>query len=210
MVASRSVILVFARAPIPGRCKTRLMPLLGARGAAKLQVVLTEHALKTACACAGARVQLWTSPSSGHAAFARWRRRFGLVLRRQSTGNLGRRMSRALDRVLSEGASSAVIIGSDCPALSARDLDRAFELLEAQADVVLKPAEDGGFVLLASRRPLAQALRGVAWSSGRELAQTRRRLLGTGLSVVETQASWDVDRPRDLRRARRAKLVARV
>lgn len=198
-------IIVFARAPVPGRCKTRLIPRLGARGAARWQARQLRRTL-AAAAATGLPVELWTEPDSRHALFLRCRRERGARLRRQPAGDLGRRMARALDATLAAGAPAAVLIGSDCPLLDSAQLRAALATLES-ADVVLQPAEDGGYVLIGARRPLGRCLHGIAWSSGAELAQTRAALCRRGLRLAERPALWDVDHPRDLVRARRLGLA---
>ena len=85
--------------------------------------------------------------------------------------------------------------------------EAARRLVANEADVVLQPAADGGFVLIGARRALGQALRGIAWSSGRECAQTQARLERRGLRVSRLEPSWDVDHPADVRRARREGLL---
>ena len=191
---------VFARAPVAGQCKTRLMPRLGARGAAWVQKRLTEQALQRACDAVGAsQVTLWGAPDSAHGFFSRCRRRFGVRLARQPQGDLGRRMRTVLSR------EPGLLIGSDAFGLQLMDFHRAIAAL-ATADHVLLPAPDGGYVLIGSWCALP-ALAGVAWSSGRECAQTARRLRRSGSLQVLGSPRADFDTPADWRRARRAGLL---
>lgn len=203
-----TLLIVFARAPVPGQCKTRLAGRYGRRNAASLHRQLVELSLRAAAA-SGAAVELWCAPDAGHGFFLRCRRQSGTRLRRQPHGDLGRRMAQAIDDGLRRGARHVVLVGSDCAAMDATHLRAAADLLGASADAVLLPAEDGGYVLIGARRPLGAALRGIAWSSGRELAQTRSRLRGRGLRVAELPPLWDVDHPADVRRARRTGLLPR-
>ena len=189
-------IHIFSRAPEPGRCKTRLMPRLGARGAAWVQRRLTEQALHTACTAGGAdQVTLWGAPDARHGFFLACRRRFGVRLARQCGGDLGARMRRTLSR------APGLLIGSDAIGLTVDDLRAAATALHRQ-DYVLHPAPDGGYVLLGARRGLPP-LRGVAWSSGRECAQTLRRLSRAGSVALQAPARRDLDTPADWRWARR-------
>ena len=191
---------IFARSPVAGRCKTRLIPRLGARGAAWVQRRLVEHALATACATAGARnVTLWGAPDAAHGFFMQCRQRFGVRLARQCEGDLGARMRATLHR------SPGLLIGSDAFGLQREDLHRAAAAL-ASADYVLLPAPDGGYVLIGSRKPLPP-LAGVRWSSGKEYAQTARRLAGSGRLARLEPAREDFDNPADWRRTRRAGLM---
>lgn len=198
-------LIVFARAPVAGRCKTRLIPRYGARGAARLHRQLVIKTLDTASAC-GATVQIWCEPDTNHGFFHDCRRRYGVTLKRQPRGDLGRKMSWALSRSIAAGAS-AVIAGTDCAALGVRDIAQAFARLDRDHDYVLQPAADGGYVLIGARVAAAGALRAVQWSSGRELAQTRTRLARLGLRWAELPALWDVDLPRDVKWARHLGLI---
>lgn len=191
---------IFARAPVAGHCKTRLMPRLGARGAAWVQRRLVERAIATACAAVGAgQVTLWGAPDAAHGFFLQCRQRYGLRLARQARGDLGARMRSTLRR------APGLLIGSDAFSLQAQDLQGAAAAL-AQADHVLLPAPDGGYVLIGSRRGLP-SLAGVRWSSGAECAQTLRRLRRDGVVTVLNPPRADFDNPADWRRARRSGLL---
>lgn len=201
MSARDARILVFARAPVPGRCKTRLIPALGGAGAAALHRRLVRRTLAAALA-GGHRVELWCAPHPSHAFFAACRRDYGVALRRQPRGDLGRRMALALARALRDG-TVAVLVGTDCPDLAPADFTAALATLR-RSDCVLQPSTDGGYVLIGARRVERRALAGIAWSSGRELAQTRGRLKRLGISLGEAMPLKDIDTPRDYRRARRS------
>lgn len=200
-----ALLLVFARAPVPGRCKTRLMPRYGARGAAALHRQLCTLTLDQAQA-SGLPMELWCAPDSGHGFFLRCRRRGDVVLRRQSSGDLGRRMTHALRDGLRR-AERVLLVGTDCALLTPQRLRTALTALDA-CEAVLQAADDGGFVLIGARER-APALRGIAWSSGRERVQTESRLQRQGLRWTRLPALWDVDRPADVRRARKAGLLPR-
>ncbi len=136
--------------------------------------------------------------------------RFGVRLRSQGPGNVGDRMHRALARALRRHPY-AVLIGSDCPALRPSDLHAALRALQAGADAVLSPAEDGGYPLIGLRRVSRRLFDGLSWGSSRVLEQTRDRLERLGWRWQELRTLWDVDRPEDVLRLRRSRLlVARV
>ena len=196
-------LLIFAKAPVPGRVKTRLAGRLGARGAAALYRRLLRETLAMACAARLCPVELWCAPDARHGFFAACRREYGVRLRRQAAGDLGRRMDRAFGRALAESAR-AVLIGGDCASVGAGELRAAFDQLAAGRGAVLGPAEDGGYVLIGLRRPCPALFRGVAWGEGSVLAATRRRLKRIGLDWAELPVGWDVDTPADLRRLRRS------
>lgn len=199
----RGRILVFARAPVAGRCKTRLIPALGPRGAAALHRALVRRTLAAARA-SGHAVELWCAPDPSHGFFAACRRDFGVTLRRQPAGDLGRRMALALSHALRED-TAVVLVGSDCPEFTTQDFRDALAALDAR-DCVLQPSFDGGYVLIGARRFEPRALAGIAWSSGRELAQTRGRITRLGLSLSEERSLMDIDTSKDYRQARRGGL----
>jgi len=116
-------------------------------------------------------------------------------------------MYRAFKRVLRRHPY-AVLIGSDCPALRTADLRAAGRALRAGADAVLAPAEDGGYALIGLRRVSRRLFDGIAWGSPRVLAQTRRRLEGLRWRWRELRTLWDVDRPEDVVRLRKSRLLA--
>lgn len=201
-------LLIFAKAPVPGRVKTRLAGRLGARGAAELYKRLLRRTLGIARAARLCPVELWCAPDARHGFFADCRRDYGVRLRRQRGGDLGRRMNHALNRALA-GKAYAVLIGGDCASLGAAELRQALARLAAGTGAVLGPAADGGYLLVGLRRPCPALFRGIAWSTPTVLAATRRRLDRAGLAWMELPAGWDVDTPADLRRLRRSGLLTR-
>jgi hypothetical protein len=200
--APEPALIVFARAPEPGRVKTRLVPLLGERGAAWLHARLVERTLRTALAAGFSQVHLHCSPRIKDPFFERMRARYGVRLRSQGRGNLGERMLRALQR-----HPGALLIGSDCPALRPADLRAAARALRSGADAVFAPAEDGGYALVGMRRAARAAFDGVAWGGARVMAQTRRNLRRLDWRWRELRTVWDVDRPEDVARLRKAGLL---
>lgn len=192
-------LVVFAKAPIPGEVKTRLLPVLSARQAAALQARLIRHTLAMATQVALCPVELWCSPSCAHPFFTRCERSFGLSLHLQQGADLGERMGNASAAVLAR-CPYVVLIGCDCPVLGGEDLEEALSALREGYDAVVGPAEDGGFVLLGLRRPAPELFAGMAWGSNRVLVETRTRLRTLGWCWHELKTYWDVDRPEDLER----------
>jgi rSAM/selenodomain-associated transferase 1 len=187
---------ILARAPIPGFAKTRLIPALGQQGAACLQARLTERAVATACAAAIGPVTLWVTPDESHATFEALCARGGATLARQCDGDLGARMLAAIAAV----NGPVLVIGTDCPALTTDHLQTAAAALHAGNDVVVFPAEDGGYVLIGMHRPLADLFADMRWSTGSVIDETRRRFKQLGLVWQEPATLWDVDVPDDLAR----------
>lgn len=201
-----TALIVFARAPEPGRVKTRLVPLLGAGGAARLHARMVARTLRTALAAGFDNVYLHCSPGVKNIFFKKMQKRFGVGLRSQGRGDIGQRMQRAFARALRRHPC-VVLIGSDCPALRPADLRAAARALRAGADAVLSPAEDGGYPLIGLRRVSRRLFAGVSWGSDRVLEQTRHRLERLGWRWQELRTLWDVDRPEDVLRLRRSRLL---
>lgn len=193
-------IAVFARAPQAGAAKTRLIPALGAVGAARLQRRLILHALAVAQAAAIGRVTLWGTPDDQQRFFRAVQRCCDVDLCGQSGLDLGERMAAAF----AAQAGPLLLIGSDCPALQPAHLVAAAKILleerQHAKDAVFIPAEDGGYVLVGLRCPQPQLFAAIEWGSERVMAQTRQRLSGSGLRWGELPRLWDVDRPADLLR----------
>lgn len=192
-------VIVFAKAPDPGAVKTRLIPLLGADGAAALHARLVQHALATACAAESGRVELACAPDPGHLFFHDCGMRYGARLFPQGDGDLGARMLRACERALAD-TGSVLIIGADCPALTPAHLRDARSALAEGCEAVLAPAEDGGYVLIGLSRCDARLFDGIAWGGTGVMAATRARLNILGWKWRELGVLWDVDRPADYQR----------
>lgn len=190
-------VAVFARAPVPGEVKTRLVPLLGPGDAAELHAMLVRRALATARDSGVGPVSLWCTPDTGHPFFAACAEAFGVTLCEQRGGHLGERMARAFDRLLADGP--ALIIGSDCPSLRANDLRLAAVSL-ATHDAVFQPAEDGGYVLVGLARAAPGIFEGIRWGESSVMRDTRVRLRRAAATWREMPVRWDVDRPEDYRR----------
>lgn len=181
-------VAVLAKAPIPGLAKTRLIPAIGAHAAAVLQERLIERAVATACAANTGPVTLWCTPSLDQTSFQDLARRFAIVLKQQPDGDLGERMLGAI----AANNGPTLVIGTDCPALTAAHLRAAAAALD-DADVVLIPAEDGGYVLIGARGVHIELFSGIAWGTPAVLTQTRARIAKFGLKAVELPTLWDVD-----------------
>jgi len=185
---------ILAKAPIAGQVKTRLVPALGPEGAARLQSALIARTVETASRAGIGPVTLWTSLDPDHEVFTALAARFDVRLAHQHDGDLGARMLAAI------AAGPTLVIGNDCPALTPHHLRDAAAALRDGNDVVIIPAEDGGYVLIGMRRPQPAVFAAMRWSVPSVLAETRRRLAQCGLRARELAALWDVDVPEDLRR----------
>ena len=210
-------IAVFARAPVPGLTKTRLISLLGEEGAAAAQRAMTLRTLATASTAAPGQVSLWTAGESAHPFFETCSRRFDAPRYPQCDGHLGVRMADCLRDNLKRHRS-VLLIGTDCPVRSVADLRMAAQALQDGAQMVFTPAEDGGYVLVGAQEHggdltagIEQAFAGIAWSTAQVMAQTRARLDAidwqAGREWRELPTLWDVDTPADYLRAQQANLL---
>lgn len=193
------MIIVFARAPVPGRVKTRLAQRLGDWRAARLHARLTLHALRTAIAAGCGPVELHGTRQ--HCFFKKLTNDSGFVFRVQKGRDLGERMYNALSRALRRHRA-AILIGADCPELRPADLRRAARWLQGASDAVLAPAEDGGYALIGMRRVSPRVFEGITWGGGEVYAETVKKLSRSGYRWRALRRVWDVDRPEDLERLR--------
>ena len=191
-----TTVIVMAKAPVAGYAKTRLIPALGAEGAADLADRLLQHAVTQALAANLGPVELCCAPDHHHPAFSNLCARPGLVWADQGEGDLGARMARAFERRLASGGS-ALMIGTDAPALDAAVLRQAAEAL-TQTDAVFVPALDGGYALIGLRRAVPALFSAMAWSTPTVMARTRERLAAAGLRHTELPPLADIDEAADL------------
>lgn len=195
-----TAVAILAKAPVAGLAKTRLIPLLGAAGAARAQRRFASRTLTTALAAAPEAVTLWCAPDPAHRFFRAVQRTTGVACLPQPEGDLGLRMGRVFEHHFAQQPPTPLLlVGTDCPVLTPVHLQQAALALETN-DVVLIPAEDGGYVLIGMRRMVPQVFEGVAWSTPQVLAQTRAQLRQAGASWHELAPLWDVDEPADWQR----------
>lgn len=192
------LIILFTRLPKPGCTKTRLIPALGAEGAADLQRQMTVHTLNRAQQAArGHEFTLEVHYTGGQRAdFQRW---LGddLEYWPQASGNLGARMSKAFTSAFERKFRPIVLMGSDCPQIDESILCDAFTALETK-DLVLGPAYDGGYYLIGLRHPTPELFDGVAWGTETVFEQTLRKAKESMLSCHLLKMLSDVDRPEDV------------
>ena len=205
-----SSVVVMAKAPRPGRVKTRLHPLLGPAGCARLQRELLAHTCATVASC-GLRgfVFLDDQEAAGAAAVALPE---DFSVRQQVMGDLGRRMSAAVQQVWQERRSPVLVIGTDAPTLTAALLAAASRALANTTDVVLGPALDGGYYLIGLPRPLPKvfAIDPTVWGGDQVLSATQQRLRELGAGWQLLPALSDLDTPQDALRLRRDPMLPKA
>ena len=189
-------IIIFAKAPLPGQVKTRLIPLLGAEGAADLARCMLQRILEEALACGADRVELCGSPAPGDTAWGSLQIPDGILLAAQDEGDLGQRMLHAMARGL-QTSDAVILAGADCPGLDRRVLHRAMQSLE-EHDAILVPAFDGGYVLLGLKRIHPAIMQDIPWNTGEVLPHTLQRLEELGYSVDLHAPQQDIDSADDL------------
>ncbi|MGB3789374.1 MAG: TIGR04282 family arsenosugar biosynthesis glycosyltransferase [Phormidesmis sp.] len=206
-MSSSHRLLLFLRYPQPGHTKTRLIPALGAVGAAELQRQMAEYLLakishpswETQIYFTGASqldMQSWLGVQQTY--------------RVQSQGDLGERLWSGFQSAFAEGETPSpqlnrvIAVGADCPDLSVRHIRQAFEQLDRH-DVVLGPAKDGGYYLIGLRQsalgkkpPQKSLFTDISWSTDAVLQQTIEKAQKLNLSTVQLETLSDIDRPQDL------------
>jgi rSAM/selenodomain-associated transferase 1 len=187
---------ILAKAPLAGHAKTRLIPLLGEQGAADTHAELVRRCVSNACrAFSPEHVTLWTALEHAHSLFTRLHARYGIELKPQPEGDLGARMYHALRDV----PGSAMVVGSDCPSITPALLRLCATQL-AHHNVVILPAEDGGYGLIGTQGDYPTLFSDMPWGSEHVFAETRARLTACGLSASYPMTIWDLDRPEDWQR----------
>ena len=199
----REGLIVYSRYPAPGECKTRLIGTLGAAGAAALQRRMTEHVMRQVRTCADRRrAALEVHYAGGDADQMRaWLGRRPAYVP-QARGDLGERMGASFRDAFEQGIDRVVLVGTDCPEITPDILDQAAGAL-TRADLVLGPADDGGYYLIGIRRSARQKalphlFAGIPWSTSAVLDDTLRAARRLDLRVELLPVLRDVDRPEDI------------
>lgn len=195
----RGKILVFAKSPARGRVKTRLAADIGEVAALETYQQLLETTLDRAVASQLSLVELWLDTENINDWLQHRVNQYGLTVRTQPDGDLGERMAAAIARTLPE-ADACLLIGADCPLLDGEYLYHAFEVLQAGTELVLGPAEDGGYVLVGMNKKLPALFASIDWGSAAVMQQTRQIIKAQQWRHRELPVLWDVDRIADWRR----------
>ncbi|HVS74039.1 MAG TPA: TIGR04282 family arsenosugar biosynthesis glycosyltransferase [Candidatus Acidoferrales bacterium] len=207
-MTSPNALLIFAKAAVPGRVKTRLLPALSAAGAAEIQKACITDTLRMAGKVRGC--DLFLFGAGGPVYFRALAQRgplgqprlYGAKLWPQRGRDLGERLENAFHKVFRRGYRRVVVIGTDTPWMGAPRIGEAFRAL-AEKDVVLGPCRDGGYYLLGLRRFLPEFFRGIPWGTSRACRATLRAARRCGAKGKILRMDFDLDRPGDLRRAKK-------
>lgn len=196
MPAEMPHLHLLAKAPLPGQAKTRLAPLLGLEGAANAHAEMVRHCVANACkALPAENVTLWTALDHTHPLFIELRDAFGVTLNAQPEGDLGARVRHALNST----PGPAMLMGSDCPSITCAMITTCAQQL-ASHDVVILPAEDGGYGFVGTRQDYPALFEDIPWGTQSVLITTQQRIDTLGLHAAYPATIWDVDRPEDWQR----------
>jgi rSAM/selenodomain-associated transferase 2/rSAM/selenodomain-associated transferase 1 len=197
-VNSSERLILFTRYPEPGKTKTRLIPVLGPHGAADLQKQMTEHVLaRTGGFVGDRRVDMEVRHEGGNRGLMEKWLGSHISYRSQGRGDVGTRMAQAFSQAFNQGKKRVVIVGSDCPGINEATVRTAFDLLD-QFDLVLGPANDGGYYLIGLRQEKPQLFEDVPWGTAEVGARTLEIAIQLGLRWVKVEPLDDVDRAEDI------------
>ena len=189
--------MLFARVPVPGQVKTRLIPALGSVGACQLHQAMLDRGLETLMASGAHARQLWLAGDSRSQVTAGWASREGVSVHWQQGADIGARMAHAFAHNFEAGFGRVIVAGSDCPLLTVGHYQRARQALDS-LDAVIVPALDGGYVMLGLRRWDEALFQGVRWGTDSVLDTTVAKLEEMGWTWRAMPALPDIDRVEDL------------
>lgn len=189
-------VIILAKAPQPGMVKTRLIPVLGAVGAAGLARCLLERVLAEAVACGADRIELCGAPAPDDPVWRTVHIPQGILRATQTGGDVGERMLRALTLGLAH-SDKVILAGADCPGLDQEVMRRSIASLNNH-DATLIPAPDGGYVLIGLKRINPAIMREIPWGTKVVFPRTLERLAELGYTVMVQPALRDIDRAEDL------------
>jgi rSAM/selenodomain-associated transferase 1 len=192
----KRLIIQFAKLPIAGQVKTRLIPLLGADAACALHTQLMGRTLSLLQGVPCADQVLYLAGDSAHESLNDWKNRSSIAW--QQGDDLGERMSHALAEGLRE-YDQVLLVGSDCPVLTLEVIEQAFGAL-VHNDMVYCPAEDGGYVLVGAKQLTTDAFENIDWGTDQVMAQSIKQLNRVNTRFALLNSLWDVDRPEDVLR----------
>lgn len=199
MLYQDSVILLFAKAPVEGKVNTRLIADIGVQAATQLQHDLIHERLSMLSESKLCDVRLMCAPDREHLCFRQCDEQYPATLLEQRGDDLGERMFNGVSEALND-YKYCIVIGTDAPSLDSKKIKQSLERLHDGHEVVIVPAEDGGYVLIAMRQAHGFLFSGISWGSEKVMQQTRRRLDENDVSCVELTSCWDIDRLEDYQR----------
>ncbi len=192
-------ILVFAKIPVCGHVKTRLAAEIGDLAALQAYKYLLERTLHTAVSSKLSQVELWLDSEQQNDWLQNLTDQYAVIIRLQSGNDLGERMADAISKTLKED-DFCLLIGADCPLIDRNYLYNAFTVLQGGKEIVIGPAEDGGYVLVGMNQNKPALFSAIDWSTAFVLQQTRQIIKQQGWRHTELPVLWDIDWPADWQR----------
>jgi rSAM/selenodomain-associated transferase 2/rSAM/selenodomain-associated transferase 1 len=194
---NKDKIVVFTRLPVPGKAKTRMIPLLGEEGAALLHKEMSEFVIdhvKRFCAEQGVSMEIRYADGSAQEVES-WLGK-DLSCETQGEGDLGKKMKRAIQESLDEGFEGVVAVGTDCPEVDGKILGKAFASFK-DSPIVIGSAHDGGYYLIGMKKMFPFIFEDIDWGTDRVFHQTIQKLRQSGLEPAILETLHDIDRPED-------------
>jgi hypothetical protein len=192
----KAELILFAKTPVAGQVKTRLIPELGSDGAAEFAEALIEHAVRRGIEAWPGPLRLLVWPDASHPCFDRIRDRYGIRTSPQSGNDLGERMFNAVNDAYRRGAAAAVM-GCDVPDCPPETYRTAHAFV-AQGRSVIGPSADGGYYLIAVHPPHPECFERIDWGGAEVFDTTLQRAAGAGLKLIVLQQLNDIDTPADV------------
>ena len=192
---NKRLLILFTKYPTPGRAKTRLIPLLGDESAARFSKDMTEHTINT-CRQLSNDVEFEVWYTDGNLEDVGEWLGTSLIIKEQSIGDLGDRMSEAIKSSLHIGCKSVIIIGSDCPGLNKDIINESFDNLESN-DIVIGPCDDGGYYLIGMKERHDELFSNIKWSTDSVFENTLATARKLDLKIHILKRLKDIDRPED-------------
>lgn len=192
----KAAVAIICKAPIEGRSKTRMIPLVGAAVAARLAGAflsdVSDVIIRARETYTLEGVAVYAPAGSEPALRTHLPNDFRLLCRQDA--ELGQVLQSASQQLFADGHSHVILVNADSPTLPVSRLTKALMLLEADGDrVVIGPAIDGGYYLIGLKRPLREVFTDIPWSTSQTLAKTRERAWDIGVPIAELAPWYDVD-----------------
>jgi rSAM/selenodomain-associated transferase 1 len=193
-------LVIYAKNPLPGKVKTRLAQGSNRRFASQAYLALLRHTVNQLAQ--QDNVVLAASPNTRHGSIRCLCKQHRITLKPQARGNLGQRMAKTIRQGLKQHAAVA-IVGTDCPSITRHTLKIVKQQLAGSNTHCVIPANDGGYVLIASKQYEPVLFQSIAWSTAKVMRQTQRQARRLGHHLPATPAMTDIDHIQAWRQARR-------
>jgi len=185
-------IQIFSKAPVEGYCKTRLIPYLGKKETVQLHMDMVQKTITTAKKINNADVQLWCKPSKQHVFFQKMAKQNALTLHDQDGESLGFIMNNAA-YYAADKYTNIIQIGTDCPYIDTDYINSSIAKLSDETKVVIGPANDGGYVLLAKNQYYTEMYDDINWGTSNVLQQLEANLQNLNIKYSKLESLNDID-----------------